>query len=378
MSFQPHAPARPGPAPQCRHHDRVGLRDYAERLAIQHPPLSLGDADLTIRDPDGLRLRYGKVFTYLTRVELEVERNVIELRALLPHATETDRFFFEDVWSPQELQHGVLLDAVQHELGMPSAPVDLGPPGIKLRVAGSLSHLPGVAEILRLLYYLTGAATERSAVVAYSRLVDGLRGTGEDAIAETVIAPIRRQEPGHFAFYRLSAEALIRDEGLSGWQLHLARILRRRSFNLVGVNNLRQRADFGDVARALDLDRDRLETARQMSLVERELLWSKDQGLQVPDYVLRTLDEAISLSETRSLAEGEFPSHDDIQLAPRQLGHRRPASARPGRSVGEDDGGRHARQEPADDLGGGGGEPVVASHQAVEDQAKPGQRRQGR
>ena len=83
------------------------LRRFVENFAEDHPPLSLDAADLTINNPDQVRHRYGGVFNYLTRVELEVERNVLELRALMPDATETDRFFYEDVWSPQELQQVV-------------------------------------------------------------------------------------------------------------------------------------------------------------------------------------------------------------------------------------------------------------------------------
>ena len=275
-----------------------GLRRFVEQFAEQHPPLSLGAADLTIRRPDLVRQRYGAVFHYLSRVELDVERNVLELRALMPDATDTDRFFYEDVWSPQELQHGVLLDAVQQRCGLASVTVDVTV-SARIQLVGLLSHLPGMLGVVRLLYYLTGAATERSAVVAYSRLVDGLRRMGEHAIAETVVAPIKRQEPGHFAFYRLSAEALVGAEGLRDWQLHLARILRRRSFKPVGVNNRRQLADFGEVARALGLDRDLLEVARQVSLVERELLWARHAGLQVPQYILSALRNAIELSRLR-------------------------------------------------------------------------------
>jgi len=276
----------------------AGLRRFVETFAEEHPPLSLDAADLTIKDPELVRRRYGGVFNYLTRVELEVERNVLELRALMPDATETDRIFYQDVWSPQELQHGVLLDAVQQGFGMTPAATDLDV-SAKIRLVGVLSHLPGMLAVIRLLYYLTGAATERSAVIAYTRLVDGLREMGEHAIAETVIAPIRRQEPGHFAFYRLSAEALVHEEGMSDWQLQLARILRRRSFDLVGVNNRRQRADFGDVARALDFDRDLLDVAQQVSRVERELLWAQQQGMKVPRYILAALQEAIALSVAR-------------------------------------------------------------------------------
>lgn len=276
-----------------------GLRRFVEGFAEDHPPLSLAAADLTLNDPGEVRRRYDAVFGYLTRVEFEVERNVLELRALMPDATEVDRFFYQEVWSPQELQHGVLLDAVQQGLGLTPGPVDVGKVSAKIRLVGVLSHLPGMLGVIRLLYYLTGAATERSAVVAYSRLVDGLRAMGERAVAETVIAPIRRQEPGHFAFYRLSAQALMAEEGLKAWQLRLARILRRRSFGLVGANNRKQQADFGDVARTLGLDRDLLEVARQVSLVERELLWAQQRGMDIPGYILAALREAIELSGAR-------------------------------------------------------------------------------
>jgi hypothetical protein len=289
---QIHAPAG---RPRATHE---GLRRFVETFAEEHPPLGLAAADLTIHDPAAVRRRYGGVFNYLTRVELEVERNVLELRALMPDATDVDRFFYNDVWSPQELQHGILLDAVQQGFGLDPEPTDLRL-SAKMRLVGVLSHLPGMLGVIRLLYYLTGAATERSAVVAYSRLVDGLQEMGERAIAETVIAPIKRQEPGHFAFYRLSAEALIGEEGLKDWQLQLARILRRRSFGLVGVNNRKQQADFGDVARALDFDRDLLEVARQVSRVERELLWAQERGLDIPDYILAALRDAIELSVVR-------------------------------------------------------------------------------
>ncbi len=283
-----------------RRASQEGLRRFVETFAEEHPPLSLAAADLTIKDPDEVRRRYGEVFNYLTRVELEVERNVLELRALMPDATETDRLFYNDVWSPQELQHGILLDAVQQGFGMTPAATDLSV-SARIRLVGVLSHLPGMLGVVRLLYYLTGAATERSAVIAYTRLVDGLRSMDEHAIAETVIAPIRRQEPGHFAFYRMSAEVLTREEGLSDWQLHLARILRRRSFSLVGVNNRRQLAAFGDVARALELDRDLIEVARQVSLVERELLWAQQQGMEIPSYILAALKEGIALSAEREI-----------------------------------------------------------------------------
>jgi hypothetical protein len=268
------------------------LREFVEKLAEQHPPIGIGAADLTVKDPRAVRDRFGAVFTYLARVETEVERNVLELQVLMPNPTETDRLFYQEVWAPQELRHGELLDAVQRELGILPAPMDLSTVSPRIRVVGMLARLPGILDVVRLLYYLTGAATERSAVLAYSRLVDGLRDLGEHAIAETVIAPIRRQEPGHFAFYRMSAQQLA-GRGLAPWQLHLARVLRRRTFGLVGVNDDAQRRAFGAVAHALGLNRDLVAVAQQVSLVERELLWARSRGMVVPDYVLAALRAAL-------------------------------------------------------------------------------------
>ena len=276
------------------------LRRFVETVANEHPPLALGAVDFSIRNPVTVRERYGDVFAYLARVELEVERNVLELRTMLPKPTEVDRFFYEDVWSPQELQHGIILDAVQERMAIPPAPADLHNVSGRIRLVGMLSHLPGMTKVIRLLYYLTGAATERAAVLAYSRLLGGLTSMGERALAETVVAPIRRQEPAHFAFYRRSAESLIHEEGMHDWQLQLTRILRRQSFGLVGANNDRQRGDFGAVATALGMDRDLHAVARQFSLVERQVLWAREHGMDVPEYIMRALREAIDLYAARS------------------------------------------------------------------------------
>ena len=91
-------------------------------------------------------------------------------------------------------------EKAQVELGRPPAVPDLDSVGAKLRVLGLLAHLRPFQDVCRMLYYLTGMATERSAVLAYNLLHRGTVEMGEHAIAETVIAPIKRQEPGHYAF----------------------------------------------------------------------------------------------------------------------------------------------------------------------------------
>ncbi|MDF1602049.1 GTP-binding protein LepA [Nocardioides sp. YIM 152315] len=250
--------------------------------------------DFTVRRPRELQERYGAVLAYLARVELEVERNVLELDTVLPNAPDVDRIFYRDVWAPQEERHGVILDAVTVQIGERSAMPDLGSVSTKLKVLGVLGHLDTIQDLTPMLYYLTGMTTERSAVVAYNHLYDGLIALDETAVAETAIAPIRRQEPGHYAFYQLSARRLWSE--LSGWQRYLVRWLRSQSFAPVGANDERQKAAFGLVLNRLDIDQDLDGFAAQVIRAERELLWAHRQGLKVPSYVTRALREAVELA----------------------------------------------------------------------------------
>lgn len=272
--------------------------ELLHRIEQEHPPISLESVDFTVHDPAALRDRYGFVLDYLARVELEVDRNVLELLTLLPDAPETDRRFYADIWQPQEIQHGRILDHLQTLLGRPAAVPDTLTVSPAIRLLGALAHIPSIQDVARLLYYLTGAATERSAVLAYNRLYDGALELGERAVASTVVAPIRRQEPAHFAFYRMSATDLVAQ--LRPWQMWLTRRLRRLSFKPVGANNSEQLADFGGVAVSLGFA-DQIDTfAAQVSRVERDLLWANREGLRVPDYVFRAMHEAVEFHYARS------------------------------------------------------------------------------
>ena len=94
-------------------------------------------------------------------------------------------------------------------------------------------------------------------MLAYNWINDGLREIGETAISETIITPIKQQEPGHFAFYQMSATAMIQDRVLRPWQLFLTRVLREKSYNLVGTNAMKQyKADMGGVMIDLGIDAD--------------------------------------------------------------------------------------------------------------------------
>ncbi|MGA8257103.1 MAG: GTP-binding protein LepA [Nocardioides sp.] len=274
------------------------LRDHVDKLAVEHPPLQLDDVDFTVRDPRTLDARFGHVLDYMARVELEVDRNVLELTTMLPDPPDVDRYFYADVWQPQEIQHGLILDRLQVELGRPAAIADTDTISAKLKIMGALAHLNSFQDVVRMLYYLTGMSTERSAVLAYNLLHDGVVELGEDAVATTVIAPIKRQEPGHYAFYQLSARGLWAT--LSPWQKWLVRRLRGLSYGPVGTNNPEQAADFGEVMEALGIA-DRFDDfVHQITRVETELLWAQKAGLKVPDYVVVAFREAVELARARA------------------------------------------------------------------------------
>ena len=270
------------------------LADHVDRLGEEHPPIPLDSVDYTIHRPAELAGRFGSVLSYMSRVELEVERNVLELNILLPDPPEVDRHFYADVWLPQETHHGIILDRVQVLAGLEPAEPNLNDVSFKLKLLGALGRARGIQDVSRMLYYLTGLATERSAVLAYNKLHAGLLELGERAIAATVVAPIKRQEPGHFAYYQMAARELWAQ--LGGWQRWVVRTLRKRTFGPVGVDTDRQRVEFGKVMSALEMSTgdaaDLRHYARQIGRVEHELLWAHRQGLRVPDYIFKALRRA--------------------------------------------------------------------------------------
>jgi hypothetical protein len=279
--------------------DAIKIHEHVERLGERHPPIDLATADYSISDGHAVRSRFGDVLEYMARVEMEVERNVLELAVLLPGVSETDRLFYADVWGPQEAHHGILLDTLGQRLGLPPATPDLGQVPARIRVLGAIAHLPIVHEVIRLLYYLTGAATEKAAMIAYQAMSDGLKQMGETAIQHTIVDAIKVQEPGHFAFYRLSAQEMVQTGVLAPWQLHLARLLRSRNFGLVGARTRDQRGDYGGVIVNLGLEADIERNVRDIVRVETQLLWAHRNGLDVPTYALNAFRDAADLYRER-------------------------------------------------------------------------------
>ena len=282
-----------------QHITQQKIAEHVQRLGELYPPIRLDSVDRTIKRPWLVTRRFGHVIDYLARVELEVDRNVLELLVLLPEADETNKTFYADVWQPQEIQHGLILDRLQQDLGRAPAEPQLEL-SFGIKILWALAHLKPIQDIAKLMYFLTGASTERQAVLAYNKINQGMQELGETAISETIITPIKQQEPGHFAFYHMSAAAMIQDKVLKPWQLFLTRVMRERSYHLVGTNRMkRYQADLGEVMTDLGLD-DNLEGyAREVGRVESRLLWAHKQGMDFPPYILKALKESVGLYRER-------------------------------------------------------------------------------
>jgi len=282
-----------------QHITQQKIAEHVQRLGELYPPIRLDSVDRTIKQPLLVAKRFGRVIDYLARVELEVDRNVLELLVLLPEADETNKTFYADVWQPQEIQHGLILDRLQQDLGRAPAEPQLEL-SFGIKILGALAHLKPIQDIAKLMYFLTGASTERQAVLVYNKINQGMQELGETAISDTIITPIKQQEPGHFAFYQMSATAMIQDKVLKPWQLFLTRVMREKSYHLVGTNRMKQfQADMGGVIADLGLDRDLEGYAREVGRVENRLLWAHKQGMEFPPYILKALKESVDLYRER-------------------------------------------------------------------------------
>jgi hypothetical protein len=282
-----------------QHITQQKIAEHVQRLGELYPPIRLDSVDRTIKRPWLVAKKFGHVIDYLARVELEVDRNVLELLVLLPDADDTNKTFYADVWQPQEIQHGLILDRLQQDLGRTAAEPELEL-SLGIKILGTLAHLKPIQEIAKLMYFLTGASTERQAVLAYNKINRGMQELSETAISETIITPIKQQEPGHFAFYQMSATAMIQDKVLRPWQLFLTRVMREKSYHLVGTNHMRRyKADMGGVMTTLGLDDDLEGYAREVGRVESRLLWAHKQGMEFPPYILKALKESVDLYRER-------------------------------------------------------------------------------
>ena len=256
--------------------------------------IDLATVDFDVRRPDLVRERLGPTLDYFARVEREVERNLLEIAAFLPGASDQTKRFVT-IWAEQELPHGEVFETLKAHLHLPPSEPDLTTVSLPLRVTGRLSVIPGVSDVLLMLYNSMGAMHERLTAVGYDKLRDRLLDIGERGFAVTGVAPIRKQESGHYAFYRNSALAL--QGRLSSWQLALARIVRVHTYQPIGVRtSLTAGADkavFGGTAMALTGSPDMSDIAVPVQRVAQELLVREGQGLRLPPFVAKALRQCV-------------------------------------------------------------------------------------
>ena len=202
------------------------LVEHVDRLpSTPADPARLGR--LHDAPPARFEKRFGHVLDYMARVELEVDRNVLELTTMLPDPPEIDRGFYADVWQPQEIQHGLILDPLQVHLGRPPAETDLTRSASSSRSSVPWPTSVAFQDVCRMLYYLTGMATERSAVLAYNLLYSGVVELGETPSRRR---SSRRSAPGARPLRVLPA---LRPRSLgpaARWQRWLVRRMRTLSF----------------------------------------------------------------------------------------------------------------------------------------------------
>ena len=265
------------------------LVEHVDRLGDEHPPIDLGDRRLHGPRPATCSTqRFGHVLDYMARVELEVDRNVLELTTMLPDPPRSTGLLRRRVAAAGDPARPDPRRAPGAARPRRRPTPDLDNVSAKIRVLGALAHLDAVQDVVpdALLPDRHGHRALRGA-----RLQPAPRRASPSSARprspRRSSAQIRRQEPGHYAFYKMSARGLwprSSRPGSSGWSGACARISfapgRRQQRRAEG--RLR-RPDGAPSASTDDLD----DFAEQISRVERELLWARDRGLRVPDYVAR-------------------------------------------------------------------------------------------
>lgn len=243
---------------------------------------------------------WGDVFAYFGRVETESERNALELAVLLPHADEhTQRFI--DIWEIQEGRHGQIFDNLLDSLGHEPQVPDLNNISRTIKVGGLLAHIPGMHDVMLHTYLTTGATHEKLTAIGYELVKKQLAALGETALLETAIVPIKLQESKHYAYYKRSGED-VRDR-LAPWQILASRTIKTHTYAPVGAGTTSQKADFGGISETLTQGKGVDAFADPVQKVAQDLLVAKDDGLKLPPFVRKGLQEAVELHYERQRAQ---------------------------------------------------------------------------
>lgn len=266
------------------------------------PPIPLESVDFGFANPGRVLEVFGRIFPYFGRVEGEVGGYVQLVSTMIPGSQEPGHPIGEFLprWLGHEKQHGQIIDRAQEELGM--TPIEVPPPDAPpiARLVGKAALVsPMFERILSAVYGLHGLRHEKLTDSGYRRILEMLDGIGEPAFAQTAILPISRQEPMHLVWYRQFVRDLLPD--LSAKELKLTAMLDRVLYQPVGAKKRSNRADFGDVARALDPENTH-ETSRKVQEAGDKLLDAQLPKRRRTDFVAEKIQACIDLSEERQAA----------------------------------------------------------------------------
>ncbi len=258
--------------------------------------LDLDDVERTVARLDAVDVladRLAASIRYSQRVEAEVADLGIE--TLLPYATDDYDGRFLEVWVPDERGHGTALEILLRRLGLPTyeaRPSDTVPP--HNRLAGMLGRLSANAyEMVSLTYHSIGAINERLAMAAYTRMAEICRELDQHDLADTLLAPMRRDESLHLGYYRTYARQL--RHRMSSWKLAAVRLLIVHTYSPVGAGQKPDKAPLGEVLLELEHDPENPSVAEVVQAVADELL-AKNDGDTLPPFVRTNLLECLELA----------------------------------------------------------------------------------
>ena len=248
--------------------------------------------DFTVHDPDALSARFGHVLDYMARVELEVDRNVLELITMLPDPPEVDRHFYADVWQPQEIRHGLILDELQtrhrpsagdagprHRLRQAAGARRAGSPRPASRTSpGCSTTSPAWPPSAPRCWPTTCSTTASS---RWARRPSPRPSSRRSAARSPVTTRSTRCRP--------TGSPSSSRPGSAGSYAACASCPSPRSASTTPT----QRADFGDVMETLGITDDVEDFTETIARVERELLWAQADGMRVPPYVLAAFRDAV-------------------------------------------------------------------------------------
>jgi hypothetical protein len=265
------------------------LHDVEDRLAYVEAkaPLVFNDIDFTIRDLHWVATALAAPLEYAQRVESVVAALGIE--TLMPRHDERVRRFLE-VWTADEVGHGLALAQLMRLLGLTPTPDSEPTLPIHNHLIGVLGRMSSrMHEVVEAVWSTAGAMNEHLAMAAYARMDEMLRERDERALHETLFRRLRAHESAHKSFYAAySSDMMTR---MRPWQRRLARLIVHHTYKPVGAGARRDRPAFARTVDALAGDKWEATLVTPVQQVAERLL---NEGREMDPFVRRAVLNCLS------------------------------------------------------------------------------------